>query len=146
MIELFLIFVVLWNAILTFVLVYLWLFMNQFFPKKSRGLAGVLEESVVKSDQLEKEVKKMHESILKTAESAEGYYQKMGLVRFNPFERVGGEQSYSLALLDNKKNGVVMTFLYTHEGVRTYVKLVERGQGKGVELSKEEENAIVQAQ
>ncbi len=107
---------------------------------------GVLEENMVKSDRLEKEVKKIHENIQKLTNNTEGYYQKTGLVRFNPFERVGGEQSYSLALLDNKKTGVVVTFLYTHEGVRTYVKQVEGGRGKGVELSKEEENAIVQAQ
>jgi hypothetical protein len=40
---------------------------------------------------------------------------------------------------------VVLTFLYTKEGVRCYVKEVEKGQGKGVDLSKEEKEAVDKA-
>lgn len=146
MIETVVIFVIVWNSILTFVLIYLWLFMGQFFPKKARGLMGVFEDNITKNDHLEKELKKLGGAVQFVSGAAEHHLQKIGLVRFNPFDRVGGEQSYSLSLLDTQKTGVVITFLYTHEGVRTYVKQVEKGRGKEVELSKEEENAIVQAQ
>ena len=42
--------------------------------------------------------------------------QKIGLVRFNPFKEVGSDQSFSVALLNGKDNGIVITSLYNREG------------------------------
>jgi hypothetical protein len=71
------------------------------------------------------------------------YFQRFGYVKFNPFEdRVGGEQSFVIALLDNKKNGLVKTFMYTRDGVRVYVKPIKDGKCDDYELSHEEQEAI----
>ena len=71
--------------------------------------------------------------------------QKVGLIRFNPFKEIGGNQSFSLALLDGNENGVVITSLYTREGNRVYGKPIENGKSLHL-LSEEENQAIERAQ
>jgi hypothetical protein len=73
------------------------------------------------------------------------HIQKIGVVRFNPFSDTGGSQSFTITLLDGKNNGVVMTSLYARTGNRWYIKQVKEGKGIGLELSKEEESAVVAA-
>jgi len=70
------------------------------------------------------------------------HLQKIGLIRFNPFERVGGEQSFVVSLLDKEDNGIIINFIYTREGLRVYTKRVKKGKGEEYELSEEEKKAI----
>lgn len=67
--------------------------------------------------------------------------QKVGLVKFNPFNETGGDHSFSLALLDGHKNGIIITSLHTRERTRLYVKDVSSGKSK-IELSSEEQKAL----
>jgi len=67
--------------------------------------------------------------------------QKVGIIRFNPFSEVGGDQSFSLALLDGNDNGLVITSFYTREGNRVYGKPIKNGQSPYA-LSQEEIKAI----
>jgi hypothetical protein len=71
--------------------------------------------------------------------------QKTGVVRFNPFPGVGGEQSFTVALLDGNDTGVVITSHYLRECNRVYAKPVEKGISSYT-LSKEEKEAIEKAQ
>jgi hypothetical protein len=71
--------------------------------------------------------------------------QKIGVVRFNPFKGVGGDQSFSIAILDAHDSGVVMTSLYTREENRIYGKPVKGGRSE-YSLSEEEKKAIEIAQ
>jgi len=70
------------------------------------------------------------------------YLQRIGVVRFNPFADTGGAQSFSIALLNKQKSGIVMTSLYARSGNRWYIKQIVEGKGKDLSLSKEEEEAI----
>jgi len=70
--------------------------------------------------------------------------QKFGIVRFNPFSNIGGNQSFSIALLDGHGNGVVITSLYAQEGNRIFAKPIEKGNSI-YSLSKEEKEAIEKA-
>lgn len=98
-------------------------------------------------DQL-KELKKDFEKISKEVEELkkknEFHIQKIGMVRFNPFQEIGGNQSFSLALLDANDNGVVITSLYTREGNRVYGKPIKNGKSEYL-LSEEEKEAIEKA-
>lgn len=69
------------------------------------------------------------------------HIQKVGLVKFNPFNETGGDHSFSLALLDGNKNGIIITSLHTRERTRFYLKEVLLGKTK-LELSKEENKAL----
>lgn len=67
---------------------------------------------------------------------------KTGLVRFNPFKEVGGDQSFAIALLNGKNSGIVISSLYTREGTRIYAKAVVSGKSEKYSLTEEEEQAI----
>ncbi len=98
-----------------------------------------------KLDRLEdsqKALKEVKEILGRLEREAEGHYQKVGIVRFNPFSDSGGDQSFSLALLDGQDRGFVISSLHTRAETRIYLKPVANGKGEGFELSKEEEKAI----
>ncbi len=67
--------------------------------------------------------------------------QKARLIRYDAFEDVGGEQSFSLALLNARGDGVVLTSVYSRMDVRVYAKAIAGGQASHA-LSREEERAL----
>lgn len=66
------------------------------------------------------------------------------LVRFNPFSDTGGEQSFALCLLNDHRDGLIITSLHGRGVARFYTKKVTRGQADQ-ELSAEEKTALAQA-
>lgn len=72
--------------------------------------------------------------------SDEGLH-KIGFVRYNPFGDVGGNQSFSLCLLDSSESGFVISSIHSRDGTRVYSKTVQRGQSE-YNLSDEERKAI----
>ena len=70
--------------------------------------------------------------------------QKVGVVRFNPFKEVGGDQSFCVALLDAFDSGTVITSIYAREGNRVYAKAIQVGKAE-YPLSQEERAAIAAA-
>jgi hypothetical protein len=70
--------------------------------------------------------------------------QHVGLVRFNPFQETGGDQSFAIALLDQHDNGVVLSSLHSRTETRVYAKPIEDGRSRYT-LSDEEEQALREA-
>ena len=70
-----------------------------------------------------------------------GSLQHIGLVRFNPFEDTGSDQSFAIALLDDRKDGIVISSLHGRANTRVFAKPVENGTSRHA-LSNEEANAI----
>jgi len=68
----------------------------------------------------------------------------VSLVRFNPFSEMGGDHSFSLALLDAHLTGFIVTGLHTRERTRVYIKKIDGGKCKQ-DLSKEEREALKKA-
>jgi hypothetical protein len=73
-----------------------------------------------------------------------GSFGRVGLVRFNPFEDTGGNQSFALALLDGHGDGFVVSSLHSRTGTRLYAKAVAAGASETA-LSEEESAALRQA-
>ena len=71
-------------------------------------------------------------------------FQRTGLVRYNPFEETGGNQSFALALLDADGDGWVLSSLHARTGTRVYAKAIVGGRSD-TGLSDEETAAIKQA-
>lgn len=71
------------------------------------------------------------------------YYcvQKVGIVRYNAFDDVGSDLSFSIALLNNNNDGLVLSSLYTRDSSSTYAKPIAGGKSKYA-LSVEELKAI----
>jgi hypothetical protein len=78
-------------------------------------------------------------------EAGKSHVQKVGLVRFNPFKELGGDHSFSLAILDAYDSGVVITGLHTRDRTRVYMKDIKKGKSNS-ELSTEEQKALTDAQ
>ncbi|HVA25141.1 MAG TPA: DUF4446 family protein [Chloroflexota bacterium] len=70
--------------------------------------------------------------------------QRVGLVRFNPFDEVGGDQSFAIAMLDQHGNGLVISSLHNRTETRVYAKPIEGGRPRYT-LSDEEAEALTQA-
>ena len=105
-----------------------------------------LEDIIVKHSQhlkvFDKDIQELYNISNQINNLAFRSLHKVGMIRFNPFNDVGGDQSFSIALLNGKNNGLVITSLYTREGTRTYSKAIKAGISEKYPLTKEEEEAI----
>ncbi len=68
---------------------------------------------------------------------------KINVLRYNPFESIGGDQSFILTILDQNNSGVLVSSLHNRDITRVYAKPIKNGQGDNITLSKEEKLAIV---
>jgi|SRR3989344_2356450 len=121
--------------------------MLNIFKKNKKGHPPGLEnmkEVLEYLKKLEENYQNISHELSVFKEKSKKNLQKMGMVRFNPFPEVGGDQSFSIALLDADNNGFVLTSHYLRESNRVYAKPVELGKSK-YQLSKEEEDAINRA-
>ena len=75
---------------------------------------------------------------------AERSIKHVGVVRFNPFRDAGSDQSFVVALLDELQSGVVISSLYSRDGVRVYAKPIAKGTSS-YQLSEEEQEALRKA-
>lgn len=82
--------------------------------------------------------KKDIRALYKRIESA---YQKMGLVKYDAFNQMGGQLSFSLALLDENNNGFIINSVHSTEGCYSYTKEIKQGES-AISLGKEEEEAL----
>ena len=78
---------------------------------RKKTLDGILDSIVAQDKQFATEISALRQDVLQLTTKATTYYQKVGYVRFNPFERMGGEQSFILSLLDGNNDGIVLNFL-----------------------------------
>lgn len=71
-------------------------------------------------------------------------YQKMGIVKYDAFNEMGGKLSFSLALLDKNNNGFVMNSMHNRESCYTYIKEIIDGKSY-ITLGEEEKQAVEKA-
>jgi hypothetical protein len=71
-------------------------------------------------------------------------FGRMAMVRFNPFEDTGGNQSFALAMIDGRGDGFVVSSLHARAGTRVYAKAIGAGSSEAA-LSDEESEALRQA-
>ena len=114
------------------------------FFKKNKKEPENFKEILTDFQNLKKDFKKISKELANLKKESKFSIQKIALVRFNPFSEVGGDQSFSIALLDANNDGLVITSLYTRGGNRVYGKPIKNGQSK-YQLSEEENRAIEKA-
>jgi Protein of unknown function (DUF4446) len=77
-----------------------------------------------------------------TAEARlDGAIAYSSLVRYDAYGEMSGRQSISLALLDARRSGIVLTAIHHRDQARLYAKQIQNGHGE-LELSPEENEAI----
>jgi len=110
----------------------------------STGLDEVLAGHATRIEQLGSRVDALT-ALQRELETATGRsLQKVGVVRFNPFQDSGGDQSFAIALLDQRGSGVLVSSLHGRAETRIFAKQVTNGRSTH-SLSDEEQQAIREA-
>jgi len=134
-----------WLAALS---VIFFLFFN-FFRKLTKGtkeneLLKVLSRILKVQEENSNSIIAIEKEIKRIDWEGKCHVQKVGIIRFNPFKEIGGDHSFSLALLDREDSGVIITCLHTRERTRVYMKAIKKGKSE-LELSSEEKKALEKA-
>lgn len=133
-----------WNGILTYKLRKNIKQNELFFDDDSKNLRALVTRAITENKGIHQRSAKIEKSIDQISAIIKSSYQKFAMVRYNPFSDTGGDQSFSLALLDLNNNGVVITSIHGREVNRIYAKQIENAKS-GHNLSAEEEEAIRRA-
>jgi hypothetical protein len=105
------------------------------------NLQDVLEEHLDAVSRVVDDVDELAARSAMLEERSQRAFQRIGFVRFNPFEDTGSNQSFVLALLDGHGDGIVISSLHTRAATRMYAKTVSAGRSDGA-LSAEEVQAL----
>ncbi len=117
---------------------------SEFFfeGKNGKNLEELILKSVADIKSLDSEIQELY-SISNTIHKLSlSSIHRVGVIRFNPFGDIGGDQSFSVALLDGKNSGVVISSLHTKEGARVYAKPVAKGESEKYLFTEEEKKVI----
>ena len=71
-------------------------------------------------------------------------FNKVGIVKYDAFNQMGGKLSFCLALLNEKDNGFIMNSVHSSEGCYTYIKEIKAGICN-IDLGNEEKQALSEA-
>lgn len=71
-------------------------------------------------------------------------YKKLGIVKYDAFNEMGGKLSFAIAMLDGRNNGWILNAMHSREGCYTYIKEIVKGESY-VELAEEESEALDKA-
>ena len=71
----------------------------------------------------------------------EGAFQKVGIVKYDAFSQMGGQLSFSLALLDENHNGFILNSVHSTDGCYSYTKEIKNGICE-ISLGDEEKRAL----
>lgn len=138
--------IVVWLSILTFVVYHMSKKYNHLVKRTRKTNLDEILDVIIKNDEMfDQDIKGLEKAVEKITGDMRFHYQKMGFMRFNPFDRVAGDQSFVISLLDGESNGLLLNFLYTRDGVRIYAKRVKNGTSAEYDLSTEEKEVIKKA-
>ena len=85
-------------------------------------------------DKNRKDIRALYKNMGKT-------FQKLGIVKYDAFKQMGGQLSFSLALLDENDNGFILNSVHSSEGCYSYTKEVRNGTCS-ISLGEEEQQAL----
>jgi len=138
--------VVIWLGIITFFLVRMMLHYQHLTNGiEKKDLKSLLEEILKRVKAKDEQIQELFALCSSLEKDALKHIQKVGFLRYNPFSDTGGDQSFILALLDSKDNGLIISSFHGRDGTRIYAKSVKKGSGENFALSDEEEKVIKQA-
>lgn len=103
-------------------------------------IIGVFEDNKFLRSSIEKNKKDIR-TLYKNMEST---FQKLGIIKYDAFNQMGGKLSFCIALLDENNNGFIINSVHSTEGCYSYTKHVINGESD-IPLGKEEEQALTMA-
>jgi hypothetical protein len=109
-------------------------------PSDEQGMLTLLQRLDDQGDRLDR----IEPTVRRFGAALPHVVQGLGVVRYNAFDGVGGDQSFSVALIDTKGNGVVLSGLHTGDEVRVYAKPLHNWKATH-SLSADEQRALGEA-
>ena len=149
-------FIFLFLLILIVVLFVLYLSVNMKYERLKtsyssfmRGKDGKnLEESILTKfaeiDAVVKITKQNRQDVKELMRTVDRNFQRVGIVKYDAFNEMGGKLSFAIAMLDGNNSGWVLNAMHSREGCYTYVKEIVKGESY-VDLSEEEAVALDKA-
>lgn len=105
----------------------------------------MLEESFLnkfeKLEEIAEAANKNQEDIKTLFEKMNQNYQKVGIVKYDAFNEMGGKLSFVLTLLDGNDNGWILNVMHSRDGCYNYIKEIVNGESY-IELSEEESECL----
>ena len=136
----------LWLAILTIVLVNTVIHYRKLMKGANKLRIDQLLEKIVEEQKIIiKRISELSTGLIEQQKESKSHFQKHSLIRFNPFEDSGGDQSFTVTFLDGQNNGVVLSSLHSRQGTRIYAKGVIDAKPSSHQFSKEEKEAVEKA-
>lgn len=119
---------------------------KDFMQKLGNGknLEEDLENYMYRVDKVEKQNADILNQIEAINSNVTKCIQKVGMVRYSAFNDTGSDLSFTLALLDEQDNGVVLNGIYSREMSNIYAKPIEKGKSTYT-ISEEEQQALQKA-
>jgi hypothetical protein len=108
---------------------------------RAGSIGEVLEQHIGRVDAVSQQLREMGRVHATLEHRTLTSLQHIGLVRFNPFEDTGSDQSFAIALLDGERDGIVISSLHGRANTRVFAKPVQAGTSPHA-FSTEEEQAI----
>ena len=112
--------------------------------KDGKSLEKGFLEQFKTVEKLERAVKQNTRDIDTIYKRMKTHYQKIGIVRYDAFQEMGGNLSFVLAMLDENNNGWVFNVMHSREGCYTYIKEIVKGESY-MELGEEERESLKKA-
>ena len=94
------------------------------------NIEEMLEEYLIKVNEVESKRREMEKQINHLERNQVQCVQRVGVVRFSAFDNVGSDLSFTIALLDNNDDGVLISGIYSRDSSATYAKPVVAGKSK----------------
>lgn len=108
---------------------------------KDEDLISIVKRYVKTLEAADSDVKAMNKEFEQIRRDTETFFRKVGLVRYQAFKDTGGDQSFSLALLNEVNDGILITSLFGRDFSKIYAKRVEAGTSQH-KLTDEEQQAL----
>lgn len=112
--------------------------------KDGKTLEESMKERFAEVESVLKFTKQNRQDIRDINRKLESNYQKLGIVKYDAFNEMGGKLSFALAMLDGNDSGWIINAMHSREGCYTYVKEIVKGESY-VELAEEEAEALDKA-
>lgn len=139
-------FLAVWLGLLSFLIWRQSRFIKSLFPKSGeRDIRKKFEELIKTVVGFEGKFSNLSSKIEKIQSQGLQHIQRVALLRFNPYDDTGGDQSFTICLLDSNGSGIVVTSLHARSGTRIFGKEIVSGKGSKHQLSKEEELVVKKA-
>lgn len=107
-------------------------------------LEDILESYLEQASATAQQVQELDKASKQLQKAAKNTLQHIGIVRYDAFPDMGGEQSFSIAIVDGHGTGVVISSLAGRQIQRTYAKPLKRWESEHT-LTDEEKEAIAHA-